>query len=551
MFKPTLVCLGMLVSSITLQAELLPEQIAIIAREKDDESAAVAAYYAKQRAVPTNQILSLPFPDSEVMARAEWDSIRPRIRKWLSDNKLTRRVKCFVTVWGVPLKIEAGTDDPEAKRTVAFLTAERNARVKQLNRIFQQFNSLATDKPAPLEPIKADATLEDLKQRFQDVFLATQQRVQAITDEPKKQASAAELQNLFLASVGVRAFGESLGKQLQSATTANATIQSQFDITRGRLIGIQESRAVLESLEHSIDRDLEVASLIEKTDGITSVILWLTAQIEAHQKNESYASLDSELSLVAWSDYGINHWQPNYLNVRFRDSAITALRPTYMVARVDAPTLLLAKQMIDTAVQVEKEGSLKGKAYFDGRGLAKAEDQVQPGTHPDFDKSVVQTANIVKQYGTLEVVLNENAELFQPGACPNAAIYCGWYSLANYVDAFDWSKGAVAYHIASGEADTLHKPDSNVWCKKMLEDGVCATMGPVQEHPIIAFPRPEQFFLLLLSGKYTLAECYWMSVPFNSWTMTLIGDPLYNPFKKSSGLKVDTLPNAVRAFLDG
>jgi len=32
-------------------------------------------------------------------------------------------------------------------------------------------------------------------------------------------------------------------------------------------------------------------------------------------------------------------------------------------------------------------------------------------------------------------------------------------------------------------------------------------------------------------GRYTLAECYALSVPFRSWRMVLVGDPLYRPFR--------------------
>ena len=102
---------------------------------------------------------------------------------------------------------------------------------------------------------------------------------------------------------------------------------------------------------------------------------------------------------------------------------------------------------------------------------------------------------------TIEVVLNTGPELFKAGECPDAALYCGWYSLAKYVDAFDWQRGAVAYHLASSEAATLRDPGSQVWCKKMIEDGVAATIGPVYEPYLMAFPRPEQFFGLLLEGR--------------------------------------------------
>ena len=135
----------------------------------------------------------------------------------------------------------------------------------------------------------------------------------------------------------------------------------------------------------------------------------------------------------------------------------------------------------------------------------------------------------------MEVVLNESPQLFQPGECPDAALYCGWYSLAKYVDAFDWRPGPSPIILASAEAITLRQPESQVWCKRLLEDGVCATIGPVAEPYLVAFPRPNEFFSLLLEGDRTLVECYYQTKPFNSWMMTLIGDPLYRPFKKPGG----------------
>jgi hypothetical protein len=65
----------------------------------------------------------------------------------------------------------------------------------------------------------------------------------------------------------------------------------------------------------------------------------------------------------------------------------------------------------------------------------------------------------------------------------------------------------------------------------MLEKGVAATIGPVGEPYVQAFPPPEIFFGLLIDGHLTLAECYALSNPFLSWKMVLIGDPLYRPFK--------------------
>jgi uncharacterized protein (TIGR03790 family) len=137
----------------------------------------------------------------------------------------------------------------------------------------------------------------------------------------------------------------------------------------------------------------------------------------------------------------------------------------------------------------------------------------------------------VKKSGRFPVVVNDREDLFQPGECLDAALYCGWYSLARYVDAFKWRPGSVGYHIASSECQTLKQRESQVWCKRMLEEGIAATMGPVTEPYLQAFPLPELFFEFLLDGSWALAECYALSQPFWSWQMVLIGDPLYRPFK--------------------
>jgi uncharacterized protein (TIGR03790 family) len=128
------------------------------------------------------------------------------------------------------------------------------------------------------------------------------------------------------------------------------------------------------------------------------------------------------------------------------------------------------------------------------------------------------------------VVLDESESLFQPGECPDAALYCGWYSLGRYVDAFTWRAGAVGFHIASSECASLKTPGGTGWCRRMIEKGAAATIGPVEEPYVQAFPVPEIFFRLLIEGHLTLAECYAASTPFLSWRMILIGDPLYRPF---------------------
>ena len=73
------------------------------------------------------------------------------------------------------------------------------------------------------------------------------------------------------------------------------------------------------------------------------------------------------------------------------------------------------------------------------------------------------------------------------------------------------------------------------------------TLGPVSEPYTIGFPKPAEFFGFLVTGEYTLVECYAKTLIFTSWQTTLIGDPLYNPYKKNPVLKVaDVKPSPAR-----
>jgi uncharacterized protein (TIGR03790 family) len=293
---------------------------------------------------------------------------------------------------------------------------------------------------------------------------------------------------------------------------------------------------LLEQEAASIDRDRAVLAMVDRSVGILGSIEWLDAQLDVARKHETGASFDSELSLVRWpDDYQLLRWQPNYLRAEYEGSPLREARPTMMVARIDGPTLAIAKRLVDDAIAVEKAGGLAGKVYIDARGMAKSDQPAaaaSQGSYQDYDRSLLTMAAAIRQTGDLEVVVDESPELFAEGDCPEAAIYCGWYSLANYVDAFDFVQGAVAVHLASAEATTLREENAKNWCKRLLEEGGCATIGPVYEPYLVSFPRPDAFFAELLRGERPLVEVYYRTKPFNSWMMVLVGDPLYRPFAK-------------------
>jgi uncharacterized protein (TIGR03790 family) len=285
----------------------------------------------------------------------------------------------------------------------------------------------------------------------------------------------------------------------------------------------------MEESRQSTERLKEAADPAEEKS-IRYLLAGIEKKIEAfNMQRNTGAAVDSELMLVLADNYALPMWVANPFFLGFKDQTTQVSRnDVSMVSRLDGPTPQIVQRMIDDAMAAEKSG-LAGTACFDAR-YADPGDKALSG-YARYDQSIRLAAQRLRKKELMPVVLEETEELFQAGDCPRAALYCGWYSLARYVDAFEWVPGAVGYHIASAECRTLRAGDSQVWCKRMLEAGAAVTIGPVDEPYVQAFPLPEIFFGLLTEGTLTVAECYLLSLPYLSWKMVLVGDPLYRPFK--------------------
>lgn len=386
---------------------LEPGEVLIVANKKAEEGFELARYYAKKRDIPEANLLLLDLPVKETCSRDVYErKIASPVRAFLETIKPTRRIRCIVLMYGMPLKVAP------SKQVENELAEALEARQKSILRQMDDRKGEGdTESPSALA-----VELEDVRRRLRQQKITTDQ----------------------------------------------------------------------------------------------------------------WASVDSELSVVRVSDAPIGGWIENPFYIGFRDRPASVLRENVlMVSRLDGPTAATVKRMMDDAVTVEKTG-LSGTAYFDARWPMKQSPAAS--AYQIYDRSIHQAAKQLKTSGRMPVVIDDADTLFQPGQCPDASLYCGWYSLATYVDAFDWQPGAVGFHIASSECTTLKKENSQVWCKRMIEKGICATVGPVGEPYLQAFPMPELFFGFLTEGVLSLAECYMVSLPFLSWKMVLIGDPLYRPF---------------------
>ncbi|MEZ6140144.1 MAG: TIGR03790 family protein [Zavarzinella sp.] len=254
---------------------------------------------------------------------------------------------------------------------------------------------------------------------------------------------------------------------------------------------------------------------------------------------ESVAAVDSELMLVLWPDYPLQRWQVNPLYWKAPPKKIPA--KVFLTGRIDAPTVDVAKRLITDAIEAEKSG-LVGKAYIDARGFRfdpKAGKDSGTG-YSGYDESYRETAEILKR-AKIETILDNKQELFAKDSCPDAIFYSGWYSHASFIPSFQFKPGAIAWHLASSEAVSLKRKDAPYWCPNLLRTGAAVTLGPVGEPYTIGFPKPAEFFSHVLTGQYTLAECFGRTTVLTSWMMTCIGDPLYNPFRGMGLMKVEDI----------
>jgi len=303
-----------------------------------------------------------------------------------------------------------------------------------------------------------------------------------------------------------------------------------------------ELNALEKAQRQKIEDNLEtLKKAISKLDKDAPEVERLRKEMQAHQealqklsKENQGAAVDSELALVLEPDYPLEGWIPNPLFLGFQGARNMRFpQKVLMVSRLDGPSAEIVKRLVDDALAAEENG-LSGTAYFDARWPRPDPDKMKTlgFGYGFYDASIHLAAEAVRKSGRLPVVLDERQELLQPGQAPHAALYCGWYSLARYVPAFTWMRGAVGYHIASSECATLRAGSSQVWCKRMLEEGACAVIGPVAEPYVQAFPVPHIFFPLLLEARYTLVEAVFRALPYLSWQMVVVGDPLYRPFSR-------------------
>jgi uncharacterized protein (TIGR03790 family) len=493
------------------QGKLQPDEILLITNKNSPDSQKLAAQYCQLRGVPPGQTVALDLPTDEEMPFETYETgVVAPLRRFLNEHQLQYKVKCLLTFYGVPFRIAARHNTPADDRELAELKDLRTATARELEPALVQLEAKARELDASFKGGAGDS-IPALLARAQAVNSAIAAQIPSIADADQ----AAALRSLLQTVSGPAELDLSAREQLR-------VLQSIRWDSRAR-----------SQLRHAMLADF----------GLSGLLRVLDAQIEYFATDATAAATDNELALLWWDYYPRRGWLANPLNLSFSGRS----NPTLMVMRLDGPDPATVGRMMQTSVDVEKTG-IQGIIAIDARGLPPIDAKGNLDPYGQFDQTLRNLAYLVRTTTDLKIKLDDQDLVFPAHSVKNVAFYCGWYSVQNYIPGCDFNRGAVGYHVASYELVTLHTPSTR-WVRGLLNDGVVATLGSVAEPGLEAFPKPDEFFPLLLTGKLTMAEVYWKTTPFTSWMMSFIGDPLYTPCKLHPPMKVQDLPRGLQRAL--
>ena len=522
---------------------LTADQIVLVVNKNSPGSIELGRQYAAARNIPAGHTIELDLPVAEETDFNTYETrVVPPLRKFLRDSSLDQTTTCLLTFWGVPFRITSHILTPAEKKEFADLTTKLAATTGQMAPVVKDLESLLASVKPGWVAVGGDS-FESLTARTSTALGLLDEAISSLPD-PAARSMANERILVDLQQLG----GDvAMADEHRAALTANPAATQDATPWLAQIQKSSQTRQTLEQLEEKrYDPAARAQMLLLAHDelGLAGYAQIITAQLGYLNPDQSTAALDNELAMLWWPMYGRSSYQLNELNYLVRG------RPqvrTLMVMRLDAPTQQVVSDMIRTSVAVEKTG-LEGVVAIDARGL----EATGPGgsDYGRYDQMLRDLAATLKAHSRLTVVLDNTPELFHARQVRDVAVYVGWYSVRKYIPGCQFVPGAVGVHIASLELVGLHAVNETGWVHGLLNDGCVASMGAVDEPFLAAFPHPDEFFELLLTGKLTLAEVYWKTNPMTSWMLSMVGDPLYRPFGAHPALDVADLPGDLKRAID-
>jgi uncharacterized protein (TIGR03790 family) len=533
-----LLCLAAFASRAS--AVLVPDEILLITNKNSPDSQKLAQMYCKLRGVPPTQIVALDLPNDEEMPFSIYETnVVAPIRQFLEEHQLRSKVKCLLTFYGVPFRIRAKQNTMAEDQELADLRKSKQFLTAQIAQTVTDLETQAAGIDRLFRPGVGDS-LAALMGRGHAAMSTIASAIPTLPDASARNQQARQLIDAIATIGGIIDVDERMGRSQRDDPNANDKQRQTWGEIHEQATAAQARMTLLENARWDpLARD-ELRKVARDSDGLLGTLRIVEAQITYLTITATTSATDNELALLWWNYYPRQHSLPNPLNLDYPPSS----SPTLMVMRLDGPDPDSVRRIMQISVDVETTG-LRGTVAIDARGISPTDDNGKPNAYGEFDQTLRNLAYFLRTKTNLKIKFDDQDMVFPPHSVKNVALYVGWYSVNQYIPGCDFNPGAVGYHIASFELATLHAPSSH-WVRGLIHDGVVATLGPVDEPYLTAFPNPDEFFPLLLTGKLTLAEVYWKTCPMTSWMISFIGDPLYRPYLHDPALKIDDLPGRLR-----
>ncbi len=522
------------------------EQVALVVNERAPAGQRLAEYYAKRRNIPDSRIISIAMPDADEMSADQYaKQVVPAVRRFLKDHALESKITCLVTFQGVPLRVGPRVQTAAEREEFGVLGQEFDHALTAVKAAIASVEGVARSVDPAFQPITAAEDLPSLQARADAAVQATLRNLEEMTDPLKRVTPFTELLNAIELLYGPLETIQRLGQAPYSTYAPHPLSPEKVEAAQKRLQSDLAEMERLAAQPEDADSRTKMRKAIRDDFGQLRYVTLISQQRAQLDPSESHAAFDSELALLWWPDsYPRHRWIDNPLYYRVRYSNQRPKTPAVMmVMRLDGPSEQKVHDLIDTTLRIEAEG-LTGDVALDARGKPVSD------AYGQYDQTIRNLAELLRAKTRLHVTLDDAEPVFLKGSVKDVALYCGWYSVHHYVPGMVFKPGAVGFHIASFELTTLRDPNDTGWVRGLINDGVVATLGPVAEPYLHSFPRADEFFPLLLTGRHTLAEVYWETTPLVSWMQCFIGDPLYRPYAVNPPLKTEDVPPRLHVIFE-
>ena len=193
-------------------------------------------------------------------------------------------------------------------------------------------------------------------------------------------------------------------------------------------------------------------------------------------------------------------------------------------SRIDAPTLLQAKEFVDNAEELRRQLFVGGTFYIDPYS-----DQI--GSDADDYKELLENfRNLSLPKLNLDSFSTQFLDPYIDVTIPfvqDDSFVWSWHSGRADDDFFQFTSypRAFFYNADRNGGFTIRDEDSKTWPILSMRSGYSCCAAAMSDPTIEGFLNPTAFYNALFRLS-TIGEAYLYSLPFVDWTMTLFGDPL-------------------------